>query len=142
MKNNKNELFFLETLQSTLQIAYQNISNIHWHISGLHFFTIHKQTDKLRADILEFIDMTAEKLVMLHHNAIVDSKKIEQLSRIKEDTSLSFKEDSTQLVVNYLEEILKLITSVTFSFSATVQPMIDEIILSLDKWRWQFEKNY
>ncbi|WP_033161168.1 Dps family protein [[Mycoplasma] collis] len=137
------EIKKLHKLQATLQMAYHNITNIHWHIEGKRFFEIHKKTDELRSEIIEFIDMVAEKIIMLNGKALVNIKEIEKTSLIKENSELTFCEKSAKSVVEYLTTVLNLVTNVNdkdFSFSLRVQPLIDEIILSIDKWKWQFEK--
>ncbi|MGZ9431777.1 Dps family protein [Mycoplasma sp. 480] len=131
------ELKKLKEIQASLQVFYQKANNIHWNIKGIEFFEIHEETDKLKAEVLEFIDEIAEKVVMKKSQAIGSFKEILELSFIKEESTKEFDyKTALQLLVFDLETLLK--ESESFEWSARVQPIFDEILLSFDKWLWQF----
>ncbi|CCP24271.1 Dps family protein [Mycoplasmopsis cynos] len=129
----------LKYLQANLQIMYQKLSNIHWNIKGLEFFEIHEEVDKLRGDVLNFIDEIAEKIVMKGYLALGSYDEILKMSTIKELPSkeFDFKEATTVIV----EDLTFILTKVeVLDWSKRVQPIIDELMLSFDKWIWQFSK--
>ncbi|EIE39330.1 neutrophil activating factor NapA (bacterioferritin) [Mycoplasmopsis canis UFG4] len=129
----------LKYLQANLQIMYQKLSNIHWNIKGLEFFEIHEEVDKLRGDVLNFIDEIAEKIVMKGDLALGSYDEMLKMSTIKELPSkeFDFKEATTVIV----EDLTFILTKVeVLDWSKRVQPIIDELMLSFDKWIWQFSK--
>ncbi|EIE39636.1 neutrophil activating factor NapA (bacterioferritin) [Mycoplasmopsis canis UF31] len=129
----------LKYLQANLQIMYQKLSNIHWNIKGLEFFEIHEEVDKLRGDVLNFVDEIAEKIVMKGDLALGSYDEMLKMSTIKELPSkeFDFKEATTVIV----EDLTFILTKVeVLDWSKRVQPIIDELMLSFDKWIWQFSK--
>ncbi|AKF41381.1 neutrophil activating factor NapA (bacterioferritin) [Mycoplasmopsis canis] len=129
----------LKYLQANLQIMYQKLSNIHWNIKGLEFFEIHEEVDKLRGDVLNFIDEIAEKIVMKGDLALGSYDEMLKMSTIKElhSKEFDFKEATTVIV----EDLTFILTKVeVLDWSKRVQPIIDELMLSFDKWIWQFSK--
>ncbi|WP_027121546.1 Dps family protein [Mycoplasma leonicaptivi] len=133
------EIKELKLLQANLQVFYQKLSNIHWNISGLEFFEMHEEVDKLREEVLSFIDEVAEKVLMKESLALGSFKELLELSNIKELSSQDFKyQKATEIITSDLKTILNQVEE--FEWSKRVQPIMDEILLSLDKWLWQFSK--
>ncbi|WBP83923.1 Dps family protein [Mycoplasmopsis edwardii] len=129
----------LKYLHANLQVMYQKLSNIHWNIAGVEFFEMHEEVDKLRGDVLNFVDEVAEKVVMLGDIALGSYAEMIKLSTIKEIESREFRyEEATKVIVEDLNFILTKI--VDLDWSKRVQPLIDEITMSFDKWLWQFSK--
>ncbi|TDV24338.1 starvation-inducible DNA-binding protein [Mycoplasmopsis mustelae] len=127
----------LKEVQASLQVFYQKVNNIHWNVKGLEFFEIHSQTDKLKEDVLEFVDEIAEKVVMQGGVALGSFQEVLELSVIKEEKSRTF--DYKQAVSFLVEDLKTLLTlSEGFEWTDRVQPIFDEVLLSLDKWLWQF----
>ncbi|UWD34513.1 Dps family protein [Mesomycoplasma molare] len=132
------EVNSLKKIQSSLQVFYQKINNIHWNIKGLEFFEIHEETDKLKEEILEFVDQIAEKIVMKDQDALGSYKEILEYSFIKEIESRQFNyKESLEILIEDLIKILEF--SENIEWSARVQPIFDEVLLSFDKWLWQFK---
>ncbi|WP_435129151.1 Dps family protein [Mycoplasma sp. 6243] len=133
-----NEIQKLKEMQASLQVFYQKINNIHWNIKGLEFFEIHAQSDKLKDDVLNFVDEIAEKVVMKGEVALGSYTEVLEASKITELTSQIFDyKQVLKVLVNDLKILLQLAES--FEWSARVQPIFDEVLLSLDKWLWQFD---
>lgn len=127
----------LKYLHANLQVMYQKLSNIHWNIVGVEFFEMHEEVDKLRGDVLNFVDEVAEKVVMLGDIALGSYAEMIKLSTIKEIESREFRyEEAAKVIVEDLNFIL--IKIVDLDWSKRVQPLIDEITMSFDKWLWQF----
>ncbi len=53
----------MKTILANLIIYRSNIQTIHWKIHGNNFIPIHEFTDKMYADINEFIDRVVEKYI-------------------------------------------------------------------------------
>ncbi|WP_322902370.1 Dps family protein [Mycoplasmopsis felis] len=133
------EIQELKKLQANLQVFYQKLSNIHWNIKGLEFFEIHKEVDKLRNEVNDFVDEVAEKILMKNNLALGSYNEVLKLSSLNELTSQEFEyEQATKNIINDLNFIL--IGIEEFEWSKRVQPLIDEVLLTFDKWLWQFSK--
>ncbi|WGI37013.1 Dps family protein [Mesomycoplasma lagogenitalium] len=131
------EINKLKKLQASLQVFYQKINNIHWNIKGLEFFEIHEITDKLKDDVLNFVDEVAEKIVMKDELAIGSYSEILKYSFLKEMESKYF--DYKIAIFSIVEDLNQLLTFVEDeNWSARVQPILDELLTSFDKWKWQF----
>lgn len=133
------EIQELKKLQANLQVFYQKLSNIHWNIKGLEFFEIHEEVDKLRNEVNNFVDEVAEKILMKNNLALGSYNEVLKLSSLNELTSQEFEyEQATKNIINDLNFIL--IGIEKFEWSKRVQPLIDEVLLTFDKWLWQFSK--
>ncbi|WP_322876471.1 DNA starvation/stationary phase protection protein [Mycoplasmopsis felis] len=133
------EIQELKKLQANLQVFYQKLSNIHWNIKGLEFFEIHEEVDKLRNEVNNFVDEVAEKILMKNNLALGSYNEVLKLSSLNELTSQEFEyEQATKNIINDLNFIL--IGIEEFEWSKRVQPLIDEVLLTFDKWLWQFSK--
>ncbi|WP_322958363.1 DNA starvation/stationary phase protection protein [Mycoplasmopsis felis] len=133
------EIQELKKLQANLQVFYQKLSNIHWNIKGLEFFEIHEEVDKLRNEVNDFVDEVAEKILMKNNLALGSYNEVLKLSSLNELTSQEFEyEQATKNIINDLNFIL--IGIEEFEWSKRVQPLIDEVLLTFDKWLWQFSK--
>ncbi|WP_416322673.1 DNA starvation/stationary phase protection protein [Mycoplasmopsis felis] len=133
------EIQELKKLQANLQVFYQKLSNIHWNIKGLEFFEIHEEVDKLRNEVNNFVDEVAEKILMKNNLALGSYNEVLKLSSLNELTSQEFEyEQATKNIINDLNFIL--IGIEEFEWSKRVQPLIDEVSLTFDKWLWQFSK--
>ncbi|WP_322875572.1 Dps family protein [Mycoplasmopsis felis] len=133
------EIQELKKLQANLQVFCQKLSNIHWNIKGLEFFEIHEEVDKLRNEVNNFVDEVAEKILMKNNLALGSYNEVLKLSSLNELTSQEFEyEQATKNIINDLNFIL--ISIEKFEWSKRVQPLIDEVLLTFDKWLWQFSK--
>ncbi|MBN3534723.1 Dps family protein [Mycoplasma procyoni] len=134
-----NEIKKLKQIQASLQVFYQKLNNIHWNIEGVEFFEIHEETDSLKEDVQKFIDEIAEKIVMKGELALGSFKEVLELSLIKELPTQAFKYEQAAKIIT--EDLNVLLTeSESFEWTKRVQPIFDEVLLSFDKWLWQFSK--
>ncbi|AAT28028.1 Dps family protein [[Mycoplasma] mobile] len=129
----------LRKLQASIMVFTNNVYSLHWNVKGSHFFEIHEETEKLFKDLREMYDDVAEKIVM--HDALpVGSYKNQlELSAIKEIETKWY--DLTFISNNVVESLGKII-ELTDAVEGTnvIQPMLDEIYLKADKWRWNFRQ--
>ncbi|MDZ7293125.1 Dps family protein [Mycoplasmopsis pulmonis] len=128
----------LRILQASLTVFNQKLQAYHWNLYGSHFFQWHKQLEKLIKQVRDYTDDVAEKIRMNGKFSISSLEKALEISLIKEekeDVSFDINHVSKS-VVNDIEILLKHIELVSWNF--TEQPLIDEVILGLDKAKWQF----
>lgn len=136
--NNKN-IENLKVLQASLMVLTNKIYNIHWNMADPNFFSLHKNTEELFEDLTKFYDDVAEKIVMHKSLAIGTLKDQLKYSVIEEVEPKEFKSNEiSKIIVKDLTTIIDLCDKV--EGTNTIQPMLDEIYLSADKWRWQFSK--
>ncbi|MGL5617453.1 MAG: Dps family protein [Metamycoplasmataceae bacterium] len=129
----------LKVLQSSLMVFTNKVYNLHWNMANKNFFSLHKNTEKLFKKMTLFYDDVAEKIVMNNHFAIGTLKDQLKYSVIKEIEPKEFNEDEiSKIIVKDLTTIIGLCDKV--QSKNTIQPMLDEIYISVDKWRWQFSK--
>lgn len=135
MKNIEN----LKILQSSLMVLTNKVYNLHWNMANKNFFSLHKSTEDLFENLTKFYDDVAEKIVMNGSFAVGTLRDQLKYSEIEEIEPKDFKEDEiSKIIVKDLTTIIDLCDKV--AGTNTIQPMLDEIYLSADKWRWQFSK--
>ncbi|MGL4343201.1 MAG: Dps family protein [Metamycoplasmataceae bacterium] len=129
----------LKTLQASLMVLTNKIYNIHWNMKSKHFFELHKNTEELFEDLTKFYDDVAEKIVMHKHLAIGTMK--DQLKYTKID-EIEEKEFDIIEISKIIEHDLTVIISLCDDIEGTnvIQPILDEIYVSMDKWRWKFRQ--
>lgn len=138
MKNTKN-IENLKVLQGSLMVLTNKIYNIHWNMANTNFFSLHKSTEELFENLTKFYDDVAEKIVMHKSFAIGTLKDQLKYSVIEEVEPTDFDtREISEIIVKDLTSIIDLCDKV--EGTNTIQPMLDEIYLSADKWRWQFSK--
>lgn len=119
-------------------VLTNKIYNIHWNMKGKHFFELHKNTENLFETLTKFYDDVAEKIAM--HNELAIGTLVNRLkySKIKEIDAKHFEvKEISNIIVFDLLIIIDLCDNV--DGTNLIQPMLDEIYLSCDKWRWQFK---
>ena len=124
-------------LLGTVAIAAQNVRNVHWNMKNNDFYTLHKITDKVYNELNEYVDQIAEKMLMRNQNPISKYSEFIDNSEIKELDAKSFTAvETVEIVVSTLNTLLDMITK--SEWDAFTQPMIDEMILFMDKMKWIF----
>lgn len=127
----------LKVLQASLQVFYQKLNNFHWNVKGLEFFEVHKQTEKLADEIHDLVDRVAEKIVMNESVALGSFQEILKYSKINEIKSKDFGYlEVAKNIKNDLTVIIELSDNV--GTGSVIQPLLDEIYMLCDKYRWQF----
>ncbi|MDK2819783.1 MAG: DNA starvation/stationary phase protection protein [Mycoplasmataceae bacterium] len=135
----KKNIESLKDLQASLMVLTNKIYNFHWNMKTEHFFSLHKNTEDLFEDLTGFYDDVAEKIVMLGDLAIGTLKDQLLYSKISEVKEKEFdQKEISKMIVKDLTIIIELCDKV--EGTNVVQPMLDEIYMSADKWRWQFRK--
>lgn len=66
---------------------YTKTKNYHWHVAGSHFRDYHKLFDKQAEDILDSIDLLAERVRRIGGTTIRSISHISQLQSIQDDNS-------------------------------------------------------
>jgi starvation-inducible DNA-binding protein len=66
---------------------YTKTKNYHWHLAGSHFREYHKLFDKHAKDILDSVDVLAERVRRVGGTTIRSISHINQLQRIQDDNS-------------------------------------------------------
>lgn len=134
----------LRILQSSLMVLQLKVKDFHWHCAGNHFFELHKQTDKLSEALIELIDLVAEKIVMRDQRAIGSFQEALKLSTIRENEHQNQNDQwfGMEIIKKTLTLDLETIIQLTDEVPSTalVQPILDEIYLVIDKFKWQFSK--
>ncbi|ADE19553.1 Dps family protein [Mycoplasma crocodyli] len=130
----------LKKLQASLSVLAQKIKNMHWHIYGETFFEVHEELDKLYDEVSGFTDEVAEKIVMFDELALGSYKEVLEESLISETKSKSWHcAEATKLVAEDMTVILDYIGKIK-DVDFRIQPVLDEIVLSLHKAIWMFKK--
>ncbi len=129
----------LKVLQASLMVLTNKIYNIHWNMKTSLFFSLHKNTEDLFEDLTKFYDDVAEKIVMHNELAIGTLKDQLKYSVIQEVEAKDFNsQEIAKIIVTDLTTLINICDKV--EGTNVIQPMIDEIYLAADKWRWQFSK--
>ncbi|MGL5438228.1 MAG: Dps family protein [Metamycoplasmataceae bacterium] len=129
----------LKILQSSLIVFTNKVYSIHWNMKGKEFFSLHQATEDLFKDFSEFFDSIAEKIVMHGQLSVGTLKESLELSKIKEIPVKEFEaKELSEIIVKDLTTIIDLCDDV--EGTNVIQPLLDEIYASSDKWRWKFAK--
>ena len=96
----------LNQLLADFQVYYTNLRGYHWHVRGPQFFTLHEQFEKMYDVAAEHIDEIAERILQL--GAMPENRFSEYLkvSKIKEQTKVSSKDDIIPLILNALKVLI------------------------------------
>ena len=90
-------------LLSTLVVEYHKLQGYHWYIKGSDFFNIHSKLEEYYDEFLDFIDRTAEGMLMNNFKPVTDLKDFVENSRIhsEEITFLDSKEVFQKLITEF-----------------------------------------
>lgn len=134
-----NNIDKLKKLQASLVVFNYKIYNLHWNVKDPHFFELHKNTEQLFEQLSELYDAVAEKIVMHGYLAIGTLQEALKLSAIKEIKEADF---CLKTISKIVDEDLTTIISLCDDVKGTnvIQPLLDEIYLVTDKFRWMFKK--
>ena len=96
----------LNQLLADFQVCYTNLRGYHWHVRGPQFFTLHEQFEQMYDGAAEHIDEIAERILQL--GAMPENRFSEYLkvSKIKEQTKVSSKDDIIPLILNALKVLI------------------------------------
>lgn len=135
MKNRK-----LNELLASFMVMQHKVLNMHWNVRGEDFMPYHKLTEGLYDGLNDLIDPIAEKVSMNDEMPIGNLKGAIEMSIIKEMEAKHFKpSEVVEIVVKDLKELLDLAKDT--ETSQTIQPLLDEIFIFLDKQLWFFKSS-
>ncbi len=128
----------LMKLSATVAVLNQKLNNIHFNYKGEHFRSVHLFTEELYKEGLELYDDLSEKIAMQNQFVPASFKKHLELTEIQElgNEELDVKKVS-QILVEDLSTIIELTERV--ETSSTIQPLLDEVFMVADKYRWIFK---
>ncbi|MFV0305691.1 MAG: Dps family protein [Moheibacter sp.] len=98
----------LNKLLANLQVYYQNLRGVHWNIKGQQFFQLHPKFEELYLDAQEKVDMVAERILTLGGTPMHTFEDYVKNSSVKVGKDISDTEQSVQLVLDSLQELLKI----------------------------------
>lgn len=131
----------IEKLQASLFVLYNNIKNFHWNVQGSNFLVVHKYTDKLAVQTIDFVDEVAEKNLMFGKFANTDFDEIRKNSLITLETSKFYSE--REVWSSLSEQISKILDFIKSLYEAQspqlvlLTPLLDELVLYYHKQLWQ-----
>lgn len=132
----------LEELNSSVWVLTQKVKNIHFNMRGKEFYSLHLLTDKLYAELEEEYDLLSEKIAMAGH--VVKASFTEHVSNsVIEDTKgqkWDYK-NAIETIVNDLDKILDLTVKLSEEGIITLQPALDEVTMTADKYKWLFKSH-
>jgi len=98
----------LNELLANFQVYYQNLRGLHWNIKGKSFFELHVKFEELYTDAQEKVDMIAERVLTLEGTPLHTFNDYLALATVSVGKSISKDIDAVQLVVNSLDELIKI----------------------------------
>src|SRR3954471_18605212 len=72
-----------ERLAEVVDLQMQ-LKQAHWNVKGPHFIGLHKLFDEIHEDILEYVDMVAERIVQLGGIAEGTARSVAKRSELQE----------------------------------------------------------
>ena len=117
--------------------------NYHWHVRGAHFKMIHEQLEDQYKELIEAVDLIAERIVILGQKAPATFKKFEALKTIEDGNSdlkasemLTELRDDHQTVIKTIHQILKLSGEESDEGTAA---LLSERLVHHEKTRWMLD---
>lgn len=131
----------IEKLQASLFVLYNNIKNFHWNVQGSNFLVVHKYTDKLASQTIDFVDEVAEKNLMFGKFANTDFDEIRKNSLVTLETSKFYSErevwSSLSEQISKILDFIKSLYEVQSTQLVLLTPLLDELVLYYHKQLWQ-----
>jgi starvation-inducible DNA-binding protein len=116
----------------------------HWNVKGPNFIALHELFDKVNADVEEYVDLIAERVVQLGGNAEGTARMIVKRSHLPEyDARAVSGHDHVQALSSALALFGKLtrraIETSDEAGDADTADIFTEISRGVDKWLWMVE---
>ena len=129
---------------NTLDLAGQ-VKVAHWNVKGPLFPVLHKQFDRLNADLQDYVDRLAERAVQLGAVICATPRAVAASSDIPEFPKTAFEAPGV------VSAVLNRVSALTTAVRKQVEPVEDagdcvtanlliEVAAGLDKWVWMLEK--
>jgi len=131
-------------LINTLDIAGQ-VKVAHWNVKGPLFAVLHKQFDKLYADLTGYADQLAERGVQLGAVYHVTPRVVAADSGVPEFPKTAFEAPGVvtavlSRIVFLTKQVREEIEAVEEKGDCVTENLLIDINAGLDKWVWMLEK--
>ncbi len=116
----------------------------HWNLRGRTFIAVHEMLDKLRADMSEYNDTMAERVVQLGGVALGTSQVVHKKSQIKAyPTNISTIPEHLEALIErfgqFANDVRKNIDETDDAGDAGTADVFTEVSRGVDKWLWFLE---
>lgn len=103
----------LNQIQADAHGLFVKFHDLHWHVKGIQFFSVHEYTEKAYEDMSEIFDDVAERAIMLGGRPVVSVDELAKKSHIKHEVKQSYTPTEVLEIVlveykHLLEEFKKL----------------------------------
>ena len=130
----------LNTLLASVAVLAQKANNAHWNVEGIDMMPYHKLTEEFYEGLLELVDEIAEKVRMQDELPFSTFAEYVQHSAIEEGVTKVW---NSKEIAEVFTKDLDTLQGVTQKVPATdtIQPLLDEVYLFIDKYRWIFKSS-
>jgi|SRR5690554_2352335 len=122
-------------------VMYTKLHNFHWFIKGAHFYQLHEKFEEMYDEITDYLDQTAERLLMLEQRPIATLKECLEKTTIKEAENVFSEKDMIMTLVNDYSQInQEIIEGINLSSDDDVtNDLFVQIKTSFDKHIWMLK---
>ena len=131
-------------LADLIDLALQS-KQAHWNVKGPHFIGLHKLFDELRAVIDEYVDMVAERCVILGGTALGTVQTVNRDTTVSAyPTDIHSCKDHVEALTKRMAEVAKQVreaiaTSEDDFEDKDTADLFTEVSRGIDKYRWFVE---
>lgn len=123
---------------------FSQTKQAHWNVKGMQFYQLHELYDKLAAELLAYVDLIAERAVMLGGAATGTARMAAKASRLDEFSAdaIGSQESVSALVERYAdlaETTRKAIDTADEAGDMDTADLFTEVSRGLDKSLWFLE---
>jgi starvation-inducible DNA-binding protein len=123
---------------------YSQTKQAHWNVKGSEFYQLHELFDELAAQVLEYVDLVAERATALGGMAMGTARMAAASSRLDEYPveaveSLAHVEALAERYANYAATTRAGIDTATECSDQTTADLLTEISRGIDKSLWFLE---
>ncbi|BCX78989.1 DNA starvation/stationary phase protection protein [Campylobacter sp. 19-13652] len=80
----------LNQIQADAHGLFVKFHDLHWHVKGIQFFSVHEYTEKAYEYMSEIFDDVAERAIMLGGRPVVSVDELAKKSHIKHEVKASY----------------------------------------------------
>jgi len=133
----------LNQLLGNFQVYYQNLRGIHWNIKGKAFFDLHNKFEELYTDANLKVDEIAERILTLGYTPLHTFEDYIKAAKVPVGKNVSKDEKAVQLIVDSLNELLKMERSILESAGDAndegTNAMMSDFITEQEKTVWMMK---
>lgn len=123
---------------------YSQIKQAHWNVKGMHFMQLHLLFDELAGDVLEYVDMLAERATALGGTALGTARLAAANSHLPEfpldlNTDKQFVALMAERFANYAATTRAAIDNAAEHGDQSTSDLFTEISRAIDKQLWFLE---